>query len=142
MTPDKLFTLAEANALIPQMEFSMERLQRISIKVREEIGVLTQERGEQILPELSMHQLLRLKPSLRPLFEELAQAVQDIEKHGCSFKGLELGLVDFPAQLGDEVVELCWQYGEKEVAFYHRRNEGFAGRQSLKPQPRKPQYYQ
>ncbi|HEV8715159.1 MAG TPA: DUF2203 domain-containing protein [Candidatus Binatia bacterium] len=142
MSHNKLFTLAEANALIPQLELTMERMQRISMRVREEIEALARERGEQILPELSMQQVLRWKPSLRPLFEELAQAVQDIEQHGCSFKGLELGLVDFPARLGDEVVELCWQYGEKEVAFYHRRDEGFAGRQPLKPRQRKPQYYQ
>jgi hypothetical protein len=142
MNPDKLFTLAEANALIPQIELTMERMQRVSMKVREEIETLTQERGELRHSELSMQEVLRLKPGLRSLFEELAQAVQDIEKHGCSFKGLELGLVDFPAQLGDEVVELCWQYGEKEIVFYHRRDEGFAGRQPLKPQPRKPQYFQ
>ena len=109
MSRNKLFTLAEANALIPQMELTMERMQRISMRVREEIEVLARERGEQILPELSMQQVLRWKPSLRPLFEELAQAVQDIEQHGCFFKGLELGLVDFPSRLGDEVVELCWQ---------------------------------
>jgi len=142
MSHNKLFTLAEANALIPQMELTMERMQRLSMKVREEIEVLAREHGEQRLTELSMPQVLRLQPSLRPLFEELAQAVQDIEQHGCFFKGLELGLVDFPTQLGDEVVELCWQYGEKEIAFYHRRDEGFAGRQPLNPQPRKPQYYQ
>ena len=142
MNPDKLFTLAEANALIPQLELTMERMQRISIKVREDIEALTRARGERTGAELSMQQLLRLKPSLRALFEELAQAVQDVEEYGCSFKGLELGLVDFPAQLGDEIVELCWQYGEKEIAFYHRREEGFAGRQLLKPQQRKPQYYQ
>jgi hypothetical protein len=142
MSQDKLFTLAEANALIPQMELTMERMQRLGLKVREKIEALARERGEEMLPELSMQQVLRLQPSLRPLFEELAQAVQDIEKHGCSFKGLELGLVDFPAQLEDKVVELCWQYGEKEITFYHRCDEGFAGRQPLNPQRRKPQYYQ
>jgi hypothetical protein len=142
MSQDKLFTLAEANALIPQMELTMERMQRLGLKVRAEIEALARERGEEMLPELSMQQVLRLQPSLRPLFEELAQAVQDIEKHGCSFKGLELGLVDFPAQLEDKVVELCWQYGEKEITFYHRCDEGFAGRQPLNPQRRKPQYYQ
>jgi enoyl-CoA hydratase/carnithine racemase len=46
-------------------------------------------------------------------------------------KGLELGLVDFPAQLGDEVVELCWQYGEKRVAFWHDLDTGYAGRERL-----------
>lgn len=140
--PETLFSLEEANALLPRFELILERMQRTSMKVREEMATLTQEQGEQALENLSVHQLLRLQPSLRPLFEELAQAVEEIEQHGCLFKGLDLGLVDFPAKLGDEVVELCWQYGEKEITFYHRRDEGFAGRCPLQPHNNKPRYYQ
>ena len=142
MSHDKLFSLDDANALIPQLELVMEKMQRLGMKVREEIATLARERGQPGLPDLSTRQLLRLRPSLRPLFEEMAQAVQEIEKHGCHFKGLELGLVDFPAELDGEIVELCWQYGEKELAFYHRRDEGFAGRRPLNPQQHKPRYYQ
>ena len=142
MSHDKLFSLDDANALIPQLELVMEKMQRLGMKVREEVATLARERGQPGLPDLSTRQLLRLRPSLRPLFEEMAQAVQEIEKHGCHFKGLELGLVDFPAELGGEIVELCWQYGEKEIAFYHRRAEGFAGRRPLNPQQPKPRYYQ
>ena len=142
MSHDTLFSLDDANALIPQLELVMEKMQRLGMKVREEVATLARERGQPGLPDLSTRQLLRLRPSLRPLFEEMAQAVQEIEKHGCHFKGLELGLVDFPAELGGEIVELCWQYGEKEIAFYHRRTEGFAGRRPLNPQQPKPRYYQ
>jgi len=142
MSHDKLFSLDDANALIPQLELVMEKMQRLGMKVREEIATLARERGQPGLPDLSTQQVLRLRPPLRPLFEEMAQAVQEIEKHGCHFKGLELGLVDFPAELGGEIVELCWQYGEKELAFYHRRDEGFAGRRPLSPQRHKPRYYQ
>ena len=142
MSHDKLFSLDDANALIPQLELVMEKMQRLGMKVREEIATLARERGQPGLPDLSTRQLLRLRPSLQPLFEEMAQAVQEIEKHGCHFKGLELGLVDFPAELDGEIVELCWQYGEKEIAFYHRRTEGFAGRRPLNPQQPKPRYYQ
>ncbi len=42
MSQDKLFTLAEANALIPQIELIMERMQRLSMKVREEIETLAE----------------------------------------------------------------------------------------------------
>lgn len=142
MSHDKLFTLDEANALIPQLTLAMEKMQRISMTVREEIETLARERGEQTLPELSTQQLLRLKPSLAPLFEEVAQIVQEIEQYGCDFKGLELGLVDFPAKLAGEVVYLCWQYGEEEIAFYHGIKEGFASRRPLHAQPPKPRYYQ
>jgi len=142
MSHDKLFSLDDANALIPQLELVMEKMQRLGMKVREEVATLARERGQPGLPDLSTQQVLRLRPPLRPLFEEMAQAVQEIEKYGCYFKGLELGLVDFPAELGGEIVELCWQYGEKEIAFYHRRTEGFAGRRPLNPQQPKPRYYQ
>lgn len=142
MKHETLFSLDEANTLIPQIELVMERMQRIGIKIREEIGELLKEREEEALPDLSTQELLRLRPALAPLFEDMAQAVQDIEAHGCLFKDLELGLVDFPAQVGQEEIYLCWQYGEKEIGFFHRQSEGFSGRRSIGDRPLKPQYQQ
>jgi hypothetical protein len=120
----------------------MERMQRIGIKIREEIEGLLKERGEEELPDLSTQELLRLRPSLAPLFENMAQAVQDIEQHGCLFKDLELGLVDFPAQVGDEEIYLCWQYGEKEIGYFHCQTQGFSGRRPIGEQPAKLRYRQ
>lgn len=142
MRHNTLFSLEEANALIPQMELITEKMQRLRMKIQAEIAALAQERGASVLPDLSTPQLLRLRPSLRPLFEDITQAVQDIEQHGCLFKGLDLGLVDFPARLGGEEVYLCWQYGEKEITFYHRPEDGFAGRRLLGQQRTPPRYYQ
>ena len=34
-------------------------------------------------------------------------------------------------RLTGEVVYLCWQFGEPEVAFWHGVQEGFAGRRPL-----------
>ena len=142
MKHDRLFSLDEANTLVPQIELVMERMQRIGIKIREEIEGLLQERGEEELPDLSTPELLRLRPSLAPLFENMAQAVQDIEQHGCLFKDLELGLVDFPAQVGDEEIYLCWQYGEKEIGYFHRQTQGFSDRRPIGEQPAKLRYQQ
>ena len=47
-------------------------------------------------------------------------------------KDLDLGLVDFPARLGQREVNLCWKYGEREIKFWHGLDEGYAGR---KPWP-------
>jgi hypothetical protein len=140
MKHDRLFSIDEANTLVPQIELVMERMQRIGIKIREEIEGLLKERGEEEFPDLSTQELLRLRPSLAPLFEDMAQAVQDIEQHGCLFKDLELGLVDFPAQVGDEEIYLCWQYGEKEIGYFHRQTHGFSGRRPIADQSAKPRY--
>jgi len=39
--------------------------------------------------------------------------------------------VDFPAQMNDRVVQLCWKLGEPEVQFWHELDAGFSGRQLL-----------
>jgi hypothetical protein len=139
-TREQLFSLAEANALVPRLELILERMQRASLIIREELSSLAEELGEAELARFSLHQLLQRKPSLHPLFEQLSQSVEEIEDYGCLFKGLELGLVDFPAKIDGEIVELCWQYGEKEVTYYHGREEGFAGRRLLDPRQKRPLY--
>jgi hypothetical protein len=139
-TREQLFSLAEANALVPRLELILERMQRTSLIIREELSSLAEELGEAELARFSLHQLLQRKPSLHPLFEQLSQSVEEIEEYGCLFKGLELGLVDFPAKVDGEIVDLCWQYGEKEVTYYHGREEGFAGRRLLDPRQKRPLY--
>ena len=139
-TREQLFSLAEANALVPRLELILERMQRTSLIIREELSSLAEELGEAELARFSLHQLLQRKPSLHPLFEQLSQSVEEIEEYGCLFKGLELGLVDFPAKVDGEIVDLCWQYGEKEVTYYHDREEGFARRRLLDPRQKRPLY--
>jgi hypothetical protein len=57
--------------------------------------------------------------------------MQHIEESGCVVKDLDIGLVDFPAMLGDEQVFLCWKLGEPRIEFWHRMDEGFAGRKPI-----------
>src|SRR5439155_38837 len=71
------------------------------------------------------------RPTARALVEELDGIVREIEESGAHLKDIRLGLVDFPAERNGEVVYLCWQFGEPEVAFWHRVEEGFVGRQPL-----------
>ncbi len=138
MAEQKLFNVEEANAVIPHMEMAVEKMQRLCIRVREKVQTLS---AEDHTAGARQHSL-QFHSGLRPLFEGIAQAVQSIEKQGGVFKGSALGFVDFPAMLNGEEVSLCWQYGEKEIVYYHKRTEGFSGRQPLEAQPRKLQYYQ
>jgi hypothetical protein len=61
----------------------------------------------------------------------LAHLVDEITSHGAQVKDLDTGLIDFPALHAGETVLLCWQLGEDEIAWWHRVDDGFAGRQPL-----------
>ena len=61
----------------------------------------------------------------------LAQLVDEITSHGAQVKDLDSGLIDFPARHHGETVLLCWQLGEDEIAWWHREDDGFAGRRPL-----------
>ena len=60
-------------------------------------------------------------------------ALERIEASGCLVKDLDVGLLDFPAIINNEEVYLCWRLGEDRIRFYHRQDEGFAGRKPLDP---------
>src|SRR5579864_6971823 len=61
----------------------------------------------------------------------LARAVDAIGSHGAEVKDLDEGLIDFPALHHGETVLLCWKLGEDEIAWWHRVEDGFAGRRPL-----------
>jgi hypothetical protein len=67
------------------------------------------------------------------LAESLKSALDRILETGCVIKDLDVGLVDFPALIDNEHVYLCWKLGEDRIRFYHRQDEGFAGRKPLNP---------
>lgn len=128
MSDVKYFTIEEANALIPRLEMLMERMQRAALHLRSE---LQDDDGSESERALTTADVLRTRPDLAKPARELEAAVEEIERLGCQFKGIDLGLVDFPARIDGKTVLLCWQYGEKQIAFWHRADEGFAGRRAL-----------
>lgn len=140
MKPEKLFTLEEANAVLPRLSILMERLQRAALSLHAELRSLAAE-SETDLAALSTEELLRQRPAARNLAEELESVVDEIQAAGVVLKDIQLGLIDFPAEREGEVVYLCWQFGEPEVAFWHRLEDGFAGRQPL-PGSAGPRYLQ
>jgi len=128
--PEKTFRLDEANAIVPRLHGLMERLQRGALRLHDEMSDLARSTGVEIA-SLTPDELLRQRPAARVLVEELDAVVQEIEASGAHLKDVQLGLVDFPAEKDGEVVYLCWQFGEREVGFGHRMEDGFAGRKSL-----------
>jgi hypothetical protein len=138
--PRKTFRLDEANALVPHLHVLMERLQRGALRLEAEMTDLARESGVDI-GRLSPDDVLRCRPAARALIEEMDGIVQEIAACGVDLKDVRLGLVDFPTEQDGEIVYLCWQFGEPEIAWWHRIEDGFAGRQRL-PGAAGPRYLQ
>jgi hypothetical protein len=126
----RLFTVNEANGLLPvlrplveQILDNIRRLKGVSEKVI---------RREQLDPDAAdLMERLREDGEVLKLVTQIKDWVTAINGHGCVCKGVEQGLIDFPCMLGSEVVFLCWQIGEANVAHYHRIEDGFTGRKKL-----------
>lgn len=126
----RLFTVEEANALLPTVRSLMER-------VRERLEVL-RARSQKVIRRLGLEpddpelmERLRRDGEVARVIREVRELVEEINDLGCVCKGIEEGLVDFPCLLGGEVVYLCWRYGEESVSHWHTTEAGFAGRKPL-----------
>jgi len=73
------------------------------------------------------------KVALEALVQRAKDALQEIDAIGVQVKDLDTGLLDFPFVLEGETVLLCWKRGEEKIGFWHRVEDGFAGRQPIDP---------
>ena len=135
----RLFTVGEANGLLPTVRRLMERIEENIKRLRNQSKTII--RDEQLDPDATdfmdrlqenseIARLVSHDPGQRD-HEEIKGGVEEIQSYGCVCKGVEQGLVDFPCLLGAEVVFLCWQLGEPTVSYWHRIEDGFAGRRPL-----------
>ncbi|MBI4584772.1 MAG: DUF2203 domain-containing protein [Planctomycetes bacterium] len=124
--PQKLFTLAEANKTLPLVR----RVIKDIVHTHQQIcDLYTQYRKN--LSEGRQCQAEDLELEIQGLLESRDEYVKELEQIGCEFKDAQLGLVDFPAQMGHRHVYLCWRMDEPEVRFWHELQEGYAGRQPI-----------
>lgn len=64
-------------------------------------------------------------------FDSLKDVLSQIQQYDVLVKDVNSGLIDFPSIRGDEVVFLCWQYGEDRIEHWHEVEAGFKGRKPL-----------
>ena len=82
----------------------------------------------------------RMRSDLNRVVATVKDAIDQIHATGCIVKDLDSGLVDFPSVIRNEEVYLCWRLGEDRIRFYHRQDEGFAGRKPIDPEDTGPQH--
>ena len=127
------FTPAEANAALLEVRPLVERLvarRRDHVDAlahQEELEGKVRGNGGGIPPA----ELADANEAVDALARELARLVDEIGDHGAQVKDVDEGLIDFPALREGETVLLCWKLGEDEIAWWHRIEDGFAGRRPL-----------
>ena len=130
----KLFSPDEANRSIPRLEIIMRDLQLMANYIRVRINELAVDDPD--LLNHSLPEIVERYPDLDAPSTQMAEAVEQIEEIGCLLKDIDQGLVDFPFDNGQEVVFLCWQFGEQSVIAWHPIDDGFAQRQPLPGAPK------
>src|SRR5712664_3574436 len=126
----RLFTVDEANSLMQEIRPLVEDLLSAFGDMRTEIETAARQAGlPSGSPDLMLH--LEERGVARPVFDRVKGLVRRIHESGCLVNGPEAGLIDFPCLLDNEIVFLCWKYGEPAVAHWHRIPDGFAGRRPL-----------
>ena len=131
--PAKLFTVEQANAMLPLVRAitkDLTRLSRDMIERRQRLDHLMSgreiESGNPYEDELA-----QMKAELEKDSERLRDYARELQDLGVELKSAPDGLIDFPSEMDGRVVFLCWKLGEPEVMHWHELDGGFAGRQPL-----------
>lgn len=123
---EKHFTVAEANALVPELRDLLTQIQAIRDKL-----VVDWERAKPVLREARMNGGGKESGPFLSHLHQLNDRMRRLLDLGVQLKDLERGLVDFPAWRDDREIFLCWHLGEPAVAYWHDLESGFSGRQRL-----------
>ena len=120
---DRLFTLAEANHLIPQLNTqlnSVRQAKNVLARTKDDIqraSAKAEYGGGSTAGTLYISSLQQISSNL--------QAIQEL---GVLVKDLDIGLCDFPHLREGRIVFLCWKLGESEIKWWHETTDGYKDR--------------
>ena len=121
------FTVNEANKILPKV---IEKF-NYTKKLKDEIIRAEQELSTNVSAINSLAEYATLKQKLNSAVSKFYQSIEDLESTGVMLKGLEQGLLDFPARRFNEEIWLCWKEGETEIKFWHEKDVGYMGRKPI-----------
>lgn len=124
----KIFSLEEANALLPKVQDITKRIQRSH---RQVFSYQSEAKLAAEAAELGGGGI-EYGTDYAALLVRLTSLVSDLEALGVQLKDFGRGLVDFPSLREGRVVLLCWQLGEGDkIEWWHDVEAGFGGRTPL-----------
>ena len=123
----QIFTLDEANALIPVLEPMLTEMRDLYSHV----NAMREEAGAAAASSVAGGGMEGGTKYVNALYK-IGKLTTEIHDLGAELKDYQRGLIDFPSMRGDRLVLLCWQLGEgQEIEWWHEPEAGFSGRQRL-----------
>lgn len=120
---ERLFTLAEANRLIPQLNSrltSVKQARETLVRTKEDIrkaSARAEYGGGSTVGALYITSL-----------QQVSANIKAIHELGVVVKDLDMGLCDFPHLREGRIVFLCWKMGEQEIRWWHETTSGYKDR--------------
>jgi len=119
---NRTFTLSQAQQMIPVLSGllrgalrSKARVQKINEEFKDLSTRIMVNGGIQ----LDIGQYSRLKAEREKLLQQVKDALAEITATGVQVKDLDIGLLDFPCEINNEVILLCWKLGERQISHWH-----------------------
>jgi hypothetical protein len=134
MADMKTFTLDEAQTLLPILKSLLKRCmdgKQVVELAEKEFQDLTHKIILSGGLMVNIPAMARRRAELDKAMQDTKDAMAEIDAIGVQVKDLDIGLLDFPCVLEEQIVLLCWKFGEDKIEFWHSLEEGFRGRKPI-----------
>jgi hypothetical protein len=128
----KLFTVEEANKVLPVLEGILKEIVSLKRKIENKqaeidaLEIITDENTPKVRAEL-----IDRSREFNEMVDEFNRLIKQIENTGAVLKDVDQGLVDFYGTVQGNMVFLCWKTGEASVSHWHDIGSGFANRKAI-----------
>jgi len=130
----KLFTLDEAQSLLPVVESLLNRAidsKQAAEDIETELNMLSRRIYLSGGMHIDITKVAARRSEMEQFVQRARESVAEIDEIGVQVKDLDSGLLDFPCRMEDDVVLLCWKRGETAIEHWHTLEAGFQGRKPI-----------
>ena len=123
---ERIFTLAEAESLLPELRSLLREISDSWNHIRDLNPDIQKARDAAPFDGFSKSGVDYVES-----VSHLMVLIHQVKDMGVLLKDADKGLCDFPYMRQGRVVYLCWQLGEDSIGYWHDIETGFAGREPL-----------
>lgn len=127
----KLYTLQEANAMLPLLRSILRDVTTLQAELRERYARLTGVQKTEGMDRAHREEVQHMIEEFERCQDRMREYEFELEKLGVELKDYDTGLIDFRHMKDGREVYLCWKLDESEVAHWHELNAGFSGRKTI-----------